>query len=125
MENRDLVILAVDRQIVSGLLQKRPSPWAGSSDDNRRRDGSLVGRYAANSITIDMQGRCPRARRIDRTQVARRSEKVSRNARAVAVSGVRFVGGKFDVVHVPVRLEFAQLMFVDEFDSGTDPSLHL
>ena len=56
------------------------------------------------------------ARQIRRTQIARCRQKVSRDPRTVAVSGVRFVCGEFHVVDLPVRFEFAKLLFVDELD---------
>ena len=123
-ENRHLVVLAFDRQVVSSFLQQRTRPRTGRSNDHWRRDNSLVGHNAANAIIIDVQGCCLRARRIDRPHMTRSTEKVSRHSSAVTVSRIRFISAQLHVVNVPVRLEFSQLSLVNEFDSRTESALH-
>jgi hypothetical protein len=72
-----------------------------------------------------MQGCCLRAREIDRPHVTRSTEEISRHSSAVTVSGPWFVSGQLHIVNLPVRLEVAQLMVVNEFDRRAEPALHL
>ncbi len=108
-----LVILGFDGKIETGFLKQGTGPGSGSRNHDRRGYFTLAGADPPHASSLDAKRRLG-LRQIRDSEVASTAEEIVGHTGAVAVPGIRFVGGKIDFVHRPIGLQFLELGAIDK-----------